>query len=164
MGFKGYAKMWTASWMRGPHPGCNFRITFPIWYQFWIGINFLSGQNWTEWLPKLPPTAVRVRVRSPGVAGLILTKEFMIMNWRADIMDTISIGNVTIRCRFVVYPTSLQGTLPPDLDMFQSFFNKMLMLHYGILLPLLVKLNDCLENIQACWVKSVHGWWKQWGQ
>jgi hypothetical protein len=32
----------------GPHPGCNFRITFPIWYQFCIGINFLSGQNWTE--------------------------------------------------------------------------------------------------------------------
>ena len=68
--------MRTASWMRGPHPGCNFRITFPIWYQFWIGITFWGvnlnrKEFWRHpWLPKLHPTAVRVR--SLGVAGLIL--------------------------------------------------------------------------------------------
>jgi hypothetical protein len=76
------AKMRTTFRMRvdagGPHPGCNFRITFPIWYQFWIGINFLSKQNWMK--KKFgnindcqnPPTAVRVR--SPGVAEPLTTQ------------------------------------------------------------------------------------------
>jgi hypothetical protein len=81
-------------------------ISIMNWHQFFEWAKLNGKEIWRHpWLPKLPPTAVRVRVRSPGVAGLILTKEFMIMNWRADIMNTISIGNVTIGCRFVVYPT-----------------------------------------------------------